>query len=236
MDEAVDALRRRSGRAARSPRAAGRPRSSIPKRMRVVDVVVDVGDAVDDADDLPLERVRLAVAGVREDAVADLVRQVQPRAIRYDCSLWRNAEPEALAEHLVERVLARVAERRVAHVVPEPDRLGQVLVQPQRAGDDARDRGRLQRVRHARAVVVALRVDEDLRLALQAPERLRVDDPVAVALERRADGARLLRRARARASRTSARRAARARSPRARARAPRTRRQLSRPARASRPA
>ena len=45
---------------------------------RVVDVVVDVGDAVDDADDLALERLGLLLARVREDAVADLVGQVQP--------------------------------------------------------------------------------------------------------------------------------------------------------------
>ncbi len=93
----------------------------------------------------------------------------------------------------VERVLARVPERRVPHVVPEPDRLGQVLVEPECPRDDPRDRSRLERVRHPRAVVVALRVDEDLRLALQATEGLRVDDAVAVALERRPYAALLLR-------------------------------------------
>ena len=46
-----------------------------PVAHRVVDVVVDVGDAVDEADDLALERRRLSLAGVREDAVADLVRR-----------------------------------------------------------------------------------------------------------------------------------------------------------------
>ena len=50
-----------------------------PVADRVVDVVVDVGDAVDDADDLPLERLRLLRAGVREDAVADLVGEVEPQ-------------------------------------------------------------------------------------------------------------------------------------------------------------
>ena len=45
---------------------------------------------------------------------------------------------------------------------------------------------RLERVREPRAVVVALGRDEHLRLVLEAPERLRVHDPVAVALERRA--------------------------------------------------
>ena len=100
------------------------------------------------------------------------------------------ASPEALVHGRVERVLARMPERRVAHVVAEADRLDEILVQPQRPRDDARDRGRLERVGHPRAVVVALGVDEDLRLALQPPERLGVHDAVAVALERRAHGAR----------------------------------------------
>ena len=68
---------------------AGRPeqRDLVPRQIAVaqqaeadgvVDVVVDVGDAVDDAHDPPLERLRLLVARVREDAVADLVREVEP--------------------------------------------------------------------------------------------------------------------------------------------------------------
>ena len=40
------------------------------------------------------------------------------------------AAPPALAHALVEHLLADVAEGRVAEVVPEPDRLGQVLVEP----------------------------------------------------------------------------------------------------------
>src|SRR5919201_621428 len=99
------------------------------------------------------------------------------------------AAPVALADDLVERLLAGVPERRMAEIVPEPDRLGQILVQPQRARDAAGDAGRLQRVRQPRPVVVAGRVDEDLRLVLQPAERLRVDDPIAVALERRAQPA-----------------------------------------------
>ena len=99
---------------------------------------------------------------------------------------------EPLAQRLVERLLAGMPERRVPRVVAEPDRLDEILVQPERPRDDARDRGRLERVGHPRAVVVALGVDEDLRLPLQPAKRLRVDDPVAVALERRPHAARLL--------------------------------------------
>ena len=163
-----------------------------PVPHRVVDVVVDVRDAVDEPHDLALERLRLALAGVREDPVADLVREVERARDAERLLVVAEAPAEALLQRRVERVLARVPERRVAHVVPEPDRLGQILVQPQRPRDDARDRGRLERVGHARAVVVAVRVDEDLRLPLQPPERLRVDDAVAVALERRAHAALLL--------------------------------------------
>ena len=47
----------------------------------VVDVVVDVGDAVDQLHDPPLERRRLARAGVVEDAVADRLGQVEAGAV-----------------------------------------------------------------------------------------------------------------------------------------------------------
>ena len=94
--------------------------------------------------------------------------------------------PPLLAHAVVEGGLADVAERRVAEVVPERDRLREVLVQPERPSDVAGDPARLERVRQPRAVVVALRGDEHLRLVLEAAKRLRVDDPVAVAHERRA--------------------------------------------------
>ena len=136
----------------------------------------------------------LDLAGVRQDpSQTSWVRFSARARSGSDCSWWRKpAAPNRSPQRLVERVLAGVAERRMTHVVPEPDRLGQVLVQPERPGDDARDRRRLERVGHPRAVVVALRVDEDLRLPLQPAERLRVDDPVAVALERRPHAALLL--------------------------------------------
>ena len=153
---------------------------------RVVDVVVDVRDAIDDAHDLALERVRLDLSRVLENAVAHLPRQVQRLGDPVRLLVVAKAEVEALAQAGVELLLADVAERRVAHVVTEADGFGEVLVQLEGPGDSAGDRGRLERVRHASAEVVAGRVDEDLCLALQPPERLRVQDPVAIALERRA--------------------------------------------------
>src|SRR5215208_922711 len=45
---------------------------------------------------------------------------------------------------------------------------------------------------HAGPVVVARGIDEDLRLPLEPPERLRMEDSVAVALERRSQATLLL--------------------------------------------
>ena len=150
----------------------------------------------------------LPLAGVREDAVADLVGEVEFPRDAERLLVVQEVAAEPLAQRLVERLLARVAERRVPGVVTEPDRLDQILVQPQRPSDDARDRGRLERVSHARPVMVALRVDEDLGLPLEPPERLRVDEAVAVALERRPDASTAPPPVRGRASRTSAPRTA----------------------------
>ena len=138
----------------REPRAPRSAISSLRQLVRredaradgVVDVVVDVGDAVDEAHDLPLERGRLARAGVVEDAVARLHGEVEAAAVALEhlddaqrLLVVAEAAPEVLGERLVERLLAGVPERRVAEVVAERDRLGQVLVQPQRPRDRARD-------------------------------------------------------------------------------------------------
>ena len=81
-------------------------------------------------------------------------------------------------------------ERRVAEVVAEADRLDEILVQAERAGDAARDAGRLERVGQARAEVVVRGIDPDLSLVAEPAERLGMDDPVAVTLERRPQAAR----------------------------------------------
>ena len=72
----------------------------------------------------------------------------------------------------------------MAEVVAEADRLGEVLVERQRAGHGAGDLRDLERVRQAGAEVVALGRDEHLGLVLQAPEGLAVHDPIAIALQR----------------------------------------------------
>ena len=130
------------------------------------------------------------------NSVADLLGEVQARAVALEVLddaqrvlVVAELPAEALFQAAVEHLLADVPERRVAEVVAEADRLGEVLVQAQRPCDGARDAGHLERVRQARAVVVAPRRDEDLRLVRQPAEGLAVDDPVAVALEGRAQRA-----------------------------------------------
>jgi hypothetical protein len=91
-----------------------------------------------------------------------------------------------------ERVLAGMAEGRVAEIVGERERLGQFRVEPERASDRARDLRHLDRMGEPRAVVVALVLDEHLRLVLEPPEGRGMDDPVTVALEARPEGALLL--------------------------------------------
>ena len=79
-----------------------------------------------------------------------------------------------------------MTERRVAEVVRERERLGEVFVEPERAGERPGDLGDFQRMGQACAVMVALVEHEDLGLVLQPPEGGRVDDAVGVAPERAA--------------------------------------------------
>jgi len=85
-----------------------------------------------------------------------------------------------------QRILARVPEGRVAEIVHQGDRLGQILVQAQRARHRARDLRHLDRVGQPRAVVVSFMLDEDLGLVLEAAKGRRMKDPVTIALEGRA--------------------------------------------------
>jgi hypothetical protein len=76
-----------------------------------------------------------------------------------------------------------MAEGRVAEVVCEAQRLGQVLIDTQSSRHAAADLGDLDRMGQADAEMVAVGGDEDLRLVAQAAESDRMDDAVAVALE-----------------------------------------------------
>ena len=90
----------------------------------------------------------------------------------------------AVSRHAgVERVLAGMAERRVAEVVAERHRFGEVVVEAERARERPGDFRHLDRMGEPGAEMVALVVDEDLGLVGEAAEGGRVDDAVAVPLE-----------------------------------------------------
>ncbi len=167
-----------------------------PGAHRVVDVVVEVRDLVRVPHGPALGGVRLAPgrgleaafgrSAVLEDAVARLDGEVKALAAALEALDDPDAllvVTEALGEEASEELLTDVAERRVADVVAEGHRLDEILIEPERDGHRAADLAHLEDVREARAVVVADRREEDLRLVLRAPERLAVDDPVAVDLE-----------------------------------------------------
>jgi len=128
---------------------------------------------------------------VLDEPLQRLPRQVQADEIGIAVlQLGRHAEGLDVVVKAAERlhplfqlVLARMAERRVAEVVGQGHRLGEVRVQPHGRGDGAGDLRHLQRVGQPGAVVVALVGHENLGLFLQPPERRSVDDAVAVAGE-----------------------------------------------------
>ena len=156
---------------------------------RVVDIVVDVGDAVRQVYTAALQRPGLHLAGVMLDAVAHLPGEVKAASpvfqhLHHAPALFPVLK--AALDDFVKRVLARVAKGRMPQVVAHGNGLGEVLVQPQRPRQRARHLRNLQCMCQARAVMIALRRKKHLRLALQAPEGLAVQNPVPVALELRA--------------------------------------------------
>ena len=99
-------------------------------------------------------------------------------------------EPAGIGETALQCILPAMAERRVAKVVGEAQCLGQILVETERASHAATDLRDLDRMGQADAEMIAVGGDEHLRLVAQAAERDRMDDAVAVALERIAGAAR----------------------------------------------
>ncbi len=169
---------------------------------RVVDIVVDVGDDVRDAGDLPFDGagavLRVGPDGhpalalrVARDSVAHLPREVEALTLvleHVDDAQALLVVVEATRDQVVQHPLAGMAEGRVAEVVAERDGLGQLLVEPQHLGDAAGNLRDLERMREARAVVVAGRREEHLRLVLEPAERLAVNHAVAIPLECGPDG------------------------------------------------
>ena len=177
----------------------------------IVDVVRVVGDLVGEIAQLRFQTRLTPFEEAQPDAarlgVLQLLR-IRPRAVfqdafaRFECevqavevgialfqpvdhakALQVEFEPAVRVHALVQRILARVAERGVSQVVCQRDGLDQVFVQAQRPGDRSAQLCHFQRVGHTGAKQVSLVIQEYLSLVNQPPERRRMHDPVAVALE-----------------------------------------------------
>jgi hypothetical protein len=82
-----------------------------------------------------------------------------------------------------QRIFARMAKRRMPHVVGQAQRLGQILIQPQGAGNRPTNLRDFEAVGQANPEMIAVWRDKHLRLVTEAAEGNRMDDPVPVALE-----------------------------------------------------
>jgi hypothetical protein len=89
---------------------------------------------------------------------------------------------KSLRNENVEGILTRVSARPMTAVVPQGDRVGQGYVDADPTGDRGRDLGHFESVGQPGALVVAW-INDDLRLAGQAPERSGVHNPITVPLE-----------------------------------------------------
>ena len=127
--------------------------------------------------DQPLQRFLTEVEPV-EIGVApfEFGHQSQAVAVVVEAAIGRHAG--------VERVLADMAEGRVAEVVTERNGFGQIVVEAETARQRARDLRHLDRMGQAGAEMIVRVIDEHLRLVRQPPERGAMHDAVAVALER----------------------------------------------------
>ena len=81
----------------------------------------------------------------------------------------------------IELLFAGVAEGRMADVVREGQRFGEIGIQMQSAGNGAGHLRDFESVREAIAEVIGIARGEDLRFGFEAAESARMDDAVAVA-------------------------------------------------------
>jgi len=137
-----------------------------------------------------LEPFGIAPGTVLEYAIACFKREIEPvvrrvamlKHIDHAQTLQVVLEPAPLAHAVVQRLLPRMAKRRVPEVVRQADRLHQILAQPERACNRAPELRHLQRVREPCAKQIAFVVHEHLCLVFEPAECRRMHDAIAVAL------------------------------------------------------
>ena len=157
----------------------------------VIKVVVYVSDAVGIAHQCGLPGVIGGAVGVVEDAPSCLVAEVEALAVLFngvDDPETLLIVVEAAGVQLPQGPLAGVAKGGVAKIVAQTYGFGKVLVESQRPCSGSGKAGDLKGVGQSGAVMVALRLEENLSLVLQAAEAFAVGDAVNVPLEAGAQG------------------------------------------------
>jgi hypothetical protein len=172
----------------------------------IVDVVIVVRDGISEIRELGLESglcaieeplahiaelSRILQRAMFEHAFATFEGQVEPRKFRVSLlELIDDAqrlqivfETAVVAHAFVERVLACVTEWCVTEIVRKAYGFGQGFIDPKGPRDSPADLRDLQGMRDTGAVKIAFVIHEHLRLVDQPPERVGMDDSVAVALE-----------------------------------------------------
>ncbi len=86
--------------------------------------------------------------------------------------------------HLVgQHALPRMPEGRMPQIMGQRDRLGQILIEPERPRDGPRDLAHLQRMGQPGTKMLPFMMEKHLGFVLQSPECRGMDDPIPVTLE-----------------------------------------------------
>ena len=106
-----------------------------------------------------------------QDTVPHFPGQIQSHTVLLETFHHTHAlliVPEAshILRDPVQCSLPRVTKRRMTQIMSKCDRLRKILIELQRSGDGSCILRNLQRMRHTRPVVVALRCQENLRFLL----------------------------------------------------------------------
>ena len=151
----------------------------------ILNIMVQKGNVVRIAHGTAFHRAGPGAFGVGNNPVAHLPAKVQALAVLFQVV----HHPQALAvvgkpagAQPVQCALPRVAVWGVAKIMPQGNGFGQVLIQPQGAGNGSGNLADFQRVGQPGAVVVALRRKKHLCFLLQPPETFTVQNSVPVTL------------------------------------------------------
>ena len=158
----------------------------------VVNIVVDIGNPVGKTHNTTLQRRCLGALCMTNDAVAHFVCQIESFAVFFNCI--HDAQTllimmKAEAANRIERTLACVSERRMTQVVTERNRFRQIFVQVEASRNRPRNLRHFKRMRQSGSVMIPFGRKENLCLMFQSAKCGTMDDPVAVTLKHRADGA-----------------------------------------------